>query len=64
MNKSQPINWSCSKVGGKKKDYVYYLVYELLKLSLIIPVANAIMEKVFSTMKIMNDKLHNRIGVY
>ena len=45
-----------------KKDVVYHLVYHLLKLSLILPVANATIERSFSAIKIIKSTLRNRMG--
>ena len=45
-----------------KKAVVYPLVYYLLKLSLILPVATATVERSFSAMKIIKSTLRNRMG--
>ncbi|XP_071725268.1 uncharacterized protein [Rutidosis leptorrhynchoides] len=45
-----------------KKNIVYPLVYRLVKLALILSVATATMERVFSVMKIVKTRLKNRIG--
>ena len=45
-----------------KKDIVYPLVYLLVKLALILPVATASVERVFSAMKIIKSSLRNRMG--
>ena len=45
-----------------KKDVVYPLVYYLLKLLLILPIATAIVEKSFLAMKIIKSTLRNRMG--
>ncbi|XP_022857941.1 uncharacterized protein LOC111378895 [Olea europaea var. sylvestris] len=45
-----------------KKDRLYSLVYRLLTLTLILTVATATMERVFSAMSIVNDRLRNRMG--
>ncbi|GMP92329.1 hypothetical protein CsSME_00042595 [Camellia sinensis var. sinensis] len=44
------------------RDKVYPLVYLLLTLALILPVATATVEKVFSTMNIVKNRLWNPIG--
>ncbi|XP_022883750.1 zinc finger MYM-type protein 1-like [Olea europaea var. sylvestris] len=44
-----------------KKDKVYPLVYRLLTLALILPVATAIVERVFSAMNIVKNRLRNRM---
>ncbi|XP_022855983.1 uncharacterized protein LOC111377158, partial [Olea europaea var. sylvestris] len=45
-----------------KKDKVYPLVYRLLTLTLILPVATATVERVFSAMNIVKNRLRNRMG--
>ena len=44
-----------------KKDIVYPLVYLLVKLALILPVATASVERVFSALKIIKSSLRNRM---
>ncbi|XP_074323474.1 uncharacterized protein LOC141660388 [Apium graveolens] len=44
------------------RDRVYPLVYHLLTLSLILPVATATVERIFSGMEFVKTKLRNRIG--
>ncbi|XP_057506609.1 uncharacterized protein LOC130789836 [Actinidia eriantha] len=45
-----------------KKDIGYPLVYRLLTLALILPVATATVERAFSAMKIVKNRLRNRMG--
>ncbi|XP_042410190.1 uncharacterized protein LOC121999598 [Zingiber officinale] len=45
-----------------KKHRLYPLVYLLLKLALLLPVATATVERVFSAMKIIKTSLRNRLG--
>ena len=45
-----------------KKNISYPLVYSLVTLVLILPVATAIVERVFSAMNIIKNQLRNRIG--
>ena len=45
-----------------KKNDVYPLIYKLLTLALILPVATATVERVFSAMKLVKTQLRNRIG--
>ena len=47
------------KLVAMKKIDVYSLVYRLVTLALIVHVATAIVEKVFSTMKFVKTRLHN-----
>ncbi|XP_028081111.1 zinc finger MYM-type protein 1-like [Camellia sinensis] len=44
------------------RDKVYPLVYLLLTLALILPVATATVDRVFSAMNIVKNRLRNRIG--
>ncbi|XP_012851943.1 PREDICTED: zinc finger MYM-type protein 1-like [Erythranthe guttata] len=50
------------KLVAKRKNVTYPLVYLLLKLSLILPVATASVERIFSAMKIVKLELRNRMG--
>ena len=50
------------KLVETKKDIVYQLVYLLLKLALILPVAIAMVERAFSAIKYINNGLRNRMG--
>ena len=45
-----------------KKNLRYDVVYKLLKLVLILPVATASVERVFSSMNYVKNKLRNRMG--
>ena len=45
-----------------KRSGVYPLVYRLLKLALVLPVATASVERAFSAMKIVKNRLRNRMG--
>ena len=45
-----------------KKNISYPLVYSLVTLVLILPVATAIVERTFSAMNIIKNQLRNRIG--
>ena len=45
-----------------KKHVSYPLVYALVTLALILPVATATVEIAFSVMNIIKNRLHNRIG--
>ena len=45
-----------------KKDKTYNLVYFLVKLALLLPVATATVERAFSTMKLIKNSLCNRAG--
>ena len=44
-----------------KNDVSYPLVYSLVTLSLILPVATTIIERVFSAMNIVKNRLCNRM---
>ena len=45
-----------------KKNVLYLLVYSLVILTLILLVTTATVERVFSTMNIIKNRLHNQIG--
>ena len=42
-----------------KKHHVYLLIYLLVKLTLLLPVATVIVKRLFSAMKIMKTQLRN-----
>ena len=44
------------------KHEQYHIVYKLLKLVLILPVATASVERVFSSMSYVKNKLRNKMG--
>ena len=50
------------KLVDTMKHIVYPLVYLLLKLALILPIVTASVERSFSAMNIIKNKLRNRIG--
>ncbi|GMP69217.1 hypothetical protein CsSME_00028558 [Camellia sinensis var. sinensis] len=50
------------KIIETRRDKVYPLVYLLLTLALILPVATATVERVFSAMNIVKNRLRNRMG--
>ncbi|KAJ3698945.1 hypothetical protein LUZ61_002650 [Rhynchospora tenuis] len=50
------------KLVARRKDIVYPLVYKLIKLALILPVATATVERAFSAMNIIKTRLRNRMG--
>ncbi|XP_073304598.1 uncharacterized protein [Primulina huaijiensis] len=50
------------KLVMSKKNMVYPFVYKLLTLALILQVATATVERVFSAMRIVKDRLHNRMN--
>ena len=45
-----------------RKHIEYQLVYRLIKLSLVLPVATASVERSFSSMKLVKTELRNRMG--
>ena len=45
-----------------KKNVLYPLVYSLVTLALILPVATATVERTFSVMNIIKNQLRNQIG--
>ncbi|KAL4010818.1 hypothetical protein IC575_027838 [Cucumis melo] len=50
------------KMVVTKRDKIYPLVYRLLTLTLILPVAIATVERTFSVMNIVKTQLHNQMG--
>jgi hypothetical protein len=44
------------------KNRTYHLVYRLIELSLILPVATASVERVFSAMSLIKTDLRNKMG--
>ncbi|GKB48907.1 zinc finger MYM-type protein 1-like protein, partial [Tanacetum coccineum] len=56
------ISKLASLMVEKNKHISHPLVYRLLKLALILPVATAIVERCFSKMKLVKTDLHNRMG--
>ena len=44
-----------------RKDIGYPLIFRLLTLALVLPVATATVERAFSVMKIAKNRLHNRM---
>jgi hypothetical protein len=50
------------KLVKTKKNVIYSLVYSLVTLSLILLVATTTVERVFSTMSIVKNRLRNRMG--
>ncbi|XP_022899434.1 zinc finger MYM-type protein 1-like [Olea europaea var. sylvestris] len=58
----QGLNDLAETLVVTKKHEVYPLVYRLVTLALILPVATATVERVFSAMKIVKNRLRNRMG--
>lgn len=58
----QGISCLARKLVGTKKHIVFLLVYRLLKLALILPVATATVEIAFSAMKIIKSRLRNSMA--
>ena len=50
------------KMMEKNKHTAYPLAYKLVKLALILPVATASVEKVFSAMNVVKSRLRNKMG--
>ena len=50
------------KMVESGKNIVFPLVYRLIELALVLPVATATVERVFSAMKIIKTDLRNRMG--
>jgi len=58
----QTVSELSQKMVATRKYERYPLVYRLMKLVLVLPVATATIERVFSGMKIVKTNLRNRIG--
>ena len=52
----------CVKLVETNKCNTFALVYKLLKLALVLPVATASVERVFSAMKFVKSQLCNKMG--
>ncbi|KAL0458689.1 UNVERIFIED_CONTAM: hypothetical protein Slati_0496100 [Sesamum latifolium] len=50
------------KMVATRKHVIFPLVYRLIELALILPVATASVERAFSAMNIVKTKLRNKIG--
>ena len=50
------------KLVDTEKDEQYYVLYKFLKLVLILPVATANVERIFSTMNFVKNKQMNKMG--
>ncbi|PKU78445.1 hypothetical protein MA16_Dca019377 [Dendrobium catenatum] len=50
------------KMVVTRKNDIFPLVFLLMKLALILPIATAIVERAFSAMKIIKNRLSNRMG--
>ncbi|RWR76195.1 zinc finger MYM-type protein 1-like protein [Cinnamomum micranthum f. kanehirae] len=55
------IGGLAQKMVETERDIAYPLIYLLLRLALTLPVATATVERVFSAMKIVKNRLHNRM---
>jgi hypothetical protein len=56
------IGQLAEKMVEMKKNIVYSLVYSLVTLSLILPIATATVERAFLAMNIVKNRLRNRMG--
>jgi hypothetical protein len=56
---NEGITSLAEKMVKTKKNLVFPLVYMLVKLSLLLPVATVTVERVFSAMHIINSRLWN-----
>jgi hypothetical protein len=52
----------CAKLVKTNKCNTFVMVYKLLKLTLLLPVATASVERVFSTMKVVKSNLCDKMG--
>ena len=58
----QGVSELAEKLVNTRKHETYPLVYLLMKLALILPVATTIVERSFSAIKYIKNELRNRIG--
>ncbi|KAM7514386.1 hypothetical protein LguiA_003969 [Lonicera macranthoides] len=56
------VSGLAKKMVQLKKHRTFPLVYMLIKLALLLPVATAMVERVFSAMKLIKTQLRNRLG--
>ena len=61
FSKLKGISYLAKRLVESKKDVVYPLVYLLVRLALLLPIAIATMERVFSVMKLVKNQLCNRM---
>ncbi|PKU78032.1 hypothetical protein MA16_Dca011652 [Dendrobium catenatum] len=50
------------KIVETRKNDIYHLMFLLIKLALILSIATATVERAFSAMNIINNRLRNRMG--
>lgn len=62
LNEISGIGDLCRKMIQLRKHNIYPMVFKLIKLALLLPVATATVERVFSAMKIIKSQLRNRLG--
>ncbi|XP_022032604.1 uncharacterized protein LOC110933702 [Helianthus annuus] len=62
FNNLNGISDLAKKMVETRKNIDYQLVYRLMKLSLVLPVATASVERSFSSMKHVKTELRNRMG--
>ncbi|KAL5714274.1 hypothetical protein ACHQM5_016258 [Ranunculus cassubicifolius] len=58
----QGVSGLAKEMVRTKKSVVYPLVYLLITLALVLPVATATVERAFSSMRIIKSRLRNRMG--
>ncbi|XP_023731074.2 uncharacterized protein LOC111878813 [Lactuca sativa] len=56
------VGYLAMKLVETKKIFIYHLVYQLIKLVLVLPISTASVERSFSAMKIVKTRLRNKIG--
>jgi hypothetical protein len=62
FSKLKGIGSLVEKLVQTGRNLVYPLLYLLVKLALVLPVATATVERAFSAMKIVKNRLRNRMG--
>ena len=61
FSKLKGISDLSKRLVESKKNFVYPLVYLLVRLALLLPIATATVERVFSAMKLVKNRLRNRM---
>ena len=62
FNTLKRVECLAAKLVKTKKHIVYPLVYKLIKLVLVLPVSTASVERSFSAMKVVKNRLRNKMG--
>lgn len=61
FSKLKGIGDLIKKLVESKKDVLYSLVFLLVKLAMVLPITIVSIERIFSTMKMVKNRLYNRM---